>query len=330
MSDAAAVLRRWHKRINVEATVTVAWLSFLAIPPSLQAIFAKDFIVTFGTAYLFHYGLVAGATRQQLHDDLVRQIAEVNLRENRFANLDSDKLSIERSGWNPRLLWALYADHSLARVACVLLSLSASEAAVERTFSAQAAVHTKKRNRLSNPIVQAEMFLKFNNRMMRGKPDEQEERGVVELDEEYEVDDCATTVVEEPLSLDDPFEDLSLPLPEQKENGGGAAVPMNDVDSDDDFEPAAAAAAAAVPDSASIRRRARREASVIFPSSDAFIRWFIEEHRITASTKWNGDLRGSLERFAISRFPPPCPHTQKLEQLIRAALEVPLAQTGDQ
>jgi hypothetical protein len=41
---------------------------------------------------------------------------------------------------------------------------SGSEAAVERTFSLQAAVHSKQRNRLLDSTVEAEMFLRFNER----------------------------------------------------------------------------------------------------------------------------------------------------------------------
>ena len=60
--------------------------------------------------------------------------------------------------------WAQYGldGLELPTVALALLSVAASEAAVERSFSAQDAVHTKKRNRLGRDTVQAEMFVRFN------------------------------------------------------------------------------------------------------------------------------------------------------------------------
>lgn len=316
--SASCVLQRWNEHINVAATVAVAWASFASIPPSLNAQSACDFIADFGTEYLTFYELgdAAKQTPQQIRDDLTRQFAEVNMRTDRYADLERRKLSLERTGWSARLLWSFYSSRSLAIVVDVLLSLSASEAAVERTFSAQAAVHSKRRNRLSSPTVEAEMFLKFNNRTMQT---EAEASGVVEMNEEYDVDDCADTVIE----LDNaPAPDLFAPVVLEKQTAPceeeqddaieeNAVVPMEE---SDDVEAAAAAAASAN------SRRARREPSVVFNSCAAFVEWFIKELHITSSTKWNGDLRIALERYATSRFPPPCPNTQKLEDLVRAAL----------
>jgi hypothetical protein len=75
--------------------------------------------------------------------------------------------------WNPCAYWILHLDHSesslLARVALVLLQISASEAAVERTFSAQDQIHSKKRNRLLDDNVEQELFIKFNHRAIHKK-----------------------------------------------------------------------------------------------------------------------------------------------------------------
>ncbi|MGH9747523.1 MAG: hAT transposon family protein [Candidatus Acidiferrales bacterium] len=317
--SAAAVFQRWQVRINVDATVAVAWLSFAEIPASLDENAAREFIISFGVTYLQFYDLVPGATSEQLRDDLFRQIGEFDLREGPFENVLKHKASLARTGWNPRLLWSHYQKLQLGRVALVLLSLSASEAAVERTFSAQAAVHTKKRNRLSNPTVQAEMFLKFNHHVMCATLTEPQRAGVVELDDEYDadddVDDDAPTVVF--ATPDDPFAFVEAPIPPRVVPAASRNEPVPMSDDEEDWEAAPAAAAAA---SASERRRARREPSAVFTSSDEFVRWFIQEHHITPSTKWNGDLRSALERWASSRFPPPCPNTQTLVELVRAGL----------
>ena len=54
----------------------------------------------------------------------------------------------------------------LAHVALVLLQVSASEAAVERTFSAQDQIHTKRRNRLKDEIIESELFVKVTSYTM--------------------------------------------------------------------------------------------------------------------------------------------------------------------
>jgi hypothetical protein len=57
---------------------------------------------------------------------------------------------------------------------------------VERTFSAQDAVHTKKRNRLLDESVEEEMFVKFNTRAMQRKPHTSHLGNYIELDERME------------------------------------------------------------------------------------------------------------------------------------------------
>jgi hypothetical protein len=312
---AAHVLERWKKHINVPATVAVAWCSFAAIPPSLNEAAAREFIVEFGADFLLAYSPGA-MTREQICDDLTRQIAEVNARCGRFASLDRDKVSIERGGWCPRLFWALYKQHTLSTIARVLLSLSASEAAVERTFSAQGAVHTKNRNRLANPVVQAEMFLKFNQRVMKQRREDPPPPalGVVEMDDAYDSDDCVT--------LADHFRTPSVSSESEEEDAEPPAAeehkeePMEE-ESDEPMDIEAAAAVAASANS----RRIRRQPSARFPTLAAFIAWFIKEHHITPATTWNADLRNLLTA-RCSRAPLPCPNTQSLEQLIRAELRL--------
>jgi hypothetical protein len=307
------VLRRWKKHINIPATVAVAWCSFAAIPPSLDEASARNFIVEFGADFLLAYH-PRNATRQQICDDLTRQIAEVNARCARFANLDKDKASIERSGWCPLLFWALYKQHTLSTIARVLLSLSASEAAVERTFSAQGAVHTKNRNRLESPLVQAEMFLKFNQRLLQQQqPNEtQPALGVVEMDDAYDSDECSTLVdhfQEQPIA---PSSDEEVEEQKVEEE----AQPMEDV-SDESVNEEVAAAASASANS----RRIRRQPSIRFSTLEEFVAWFIREHHITPATIWNADLRNLLIA-RCSRAPLPCPNTQSLEQIIRAELRL--------
>jgi hypothetical protein len=82
----------------------------------------------------------------------------------------------------------------------------------------------------------------------------------------------------------------------------------------DDCEAAAAAAASAN------SRRAKRARSVTFSSVPEFIQWFIAEHGITPSFRWNSDARNTLQAAASSR----CkggPSTKELKEQIKAALQ---------
>ena len=90
------------------------------------------------------------------------------------------------------MFWAFYSYTAplLSRVATALLSITPSEAAVERSFSAQGVVHSDRRNRLSNDNIEHEMFIKFNSRALSQQifdPDE-----CTELDND--VDDDSDTV----------------------------------------------------------------------------------------------------------------------------------------
>jgi hypothetical protein len=87
-----------------------------------------------------------------------------------FDRLDDDvasfrsKFELDHQPFQPRAVWNLYLAHSplLSHAAVAILSVCGSEAAVERTFSAQGLVHSDLRNRLGDATVEAEMFIKFN------------------------------------------------------------------------------------------------------------------------------------------------------------------------
>jgi hypothetical protein len=317
IASTLAVLDRWDKRINVLATVASAILAFATLPPSLasSAKKARDFVRDFGALYLAFYQLCDGKSEQEVRDELTAEWAEFLARRGTFSSLDGDIASITRSrpnAFNPRLVWSLYAESSLATVALVLLSVSASEAAVERTFSAQAAVHTKLRNRLHSATVEAELFLKFNYRTM-DVIQARDDTGVIDLDDAFDAEDAD-------VELDCFIRPVVVPdaeptdnEPPEAEEAKGSDIVMDDVDE----APVDREAAAAAHASAS-SRRVRREASVIFATLDAFAAWFISEHSITSATKWNADLRNTLLRFS-SRVPPPCPSSQRLEEFVRAA-----------
>lgn len=81
-----------------------------------------------------------------------------------YLPLDAELAKLQaaaKQGFTPLQYWS-GSQSDLALVAQALLQVAASEAAVERTFSAQGLVHSKLRNRLRNDAVQNEMFVRSN------------------------------------------------------------------------------------------------------------------------------------------------------------------------
>ena len=90
--------------------------------------------------------------------------------------------------WDARRVWRFMHNTApeLTSCALALLSLTASEAAVERTFSKQGLVHTKLRNSLSAESVQAQMFIAFNYKALNRIVDADEQGAWVRLAEDIE------------------------------------------------------------------------------------------------------------------------------------------------
>lgn len=80
----------------------------------------------------------------------------------------SDLVMLKHSRWDSRKFWNLYFHTvpELAQVSIAILSIAATEACVERTFSTQDSIHSKKRNKLGNDIIEAEMVINFNKRAL--------------------------------------------------------------------------------------------------------------------------------------------------------------------
>ena len=165
----------WKSVVN--ACVACCMLSFVEPAPDLNRAAARTFMCSFGARYLHYYSISsAGRSLSALEDVLRFQLAQWAGQQGSFTDINRSVISMRNASaaavppaaFDPRLPWfELMNDHiELAYVAVALLSAPASEAAVERTFSAQDAVHTRKRNRMLSDIVQAEVFIKFNTRAL--------------------------------------------------------------------------------------------------------------------------------------------------------------------
>ena len=211
-------------------------------------------------------------------------------------------------------MWSLYAELSLSRVAAVLLSVSASEASVERSFSAQAAVHSDERNRLHGETVEAEMFLKFNHRAMQPRKPEDRSTGVVEMDDDFDAElhpSLAPTLFSMPADIDE-VASTDDEQPATEVDAGAMDI--------ETWEDEFAAPSDAAASSGAARRRARRKPSIVHSSLAQFVEWFIAEFNITVATPWNVDLRNALTRYS-SRIPPPIPNAKSIEDAVRAAAQ---------
>ena len=193
---------------------------------------------------------------------------------NLVVNTDNGK---QYSRWDARSVWNLYLPTATELAACALalLSITASEAAVERSFSMQGIVHSDRRNRLLNSSVQDEMFIKFNHRALGKTAD----TGgcVFELNEEYEAEYTTTAFNSDIYHI--------TPQAEADPNLADAAVALilhSDSEQKQD------------------NNNACEPETIPVDTVAAFITQYIRDHHITASYKWNSDKLNALESAAIT------------------------------
>jgi len=301
---------RWSRRVHVEAVTASAMLSFIT-PVGLDQQAAQQFILTFGTAYISHYSLLPLKTQQEISDTLTMQVADFNGREGIFHQLNERIESVKRMAragaasadhpvqWSPRKVWLLYPGVELALVALALLSVSASEAAVERTFSAQGRVHSKARNQLSNEAVEAEMMIKFNSCALRNERP-QLFGSVIDMGEDVDKsdEDAATLVPSEPEEgeIHESMQLLDDEVEEEEEEKQSVAAPSTGAE----------------------RRRLKRQPSVTFSNMSDFLAWFIAQHKLSADSSVSGDVETAL--IAMSARLSNTPGARTLKLSLQAAL----------
>jgi hypothetical protein len=172
------ILDLWEKHINIDAVIACAQLSFDSsaddiFPDKIQD--ARRWFLDFAAQYALYWRI---ADSDDADFALVKRTA---LREwsaflgrtqgTCFDHLDIDIEELRKEYADdppafPRAVWNLYLVDApiISHAAVAILSVCASEAAVERTFSAQGLVHSDLRNRLGDATIEAEMFIKFNQR----------------------------------------------------------------------------------------------------------------------------------------------------------------------
>jgi hypothetical protein len=204
-----AVTSNWKKNVKISAVIICAILSFDTSHKSMFADTdiqeATQWFRSFGVKFVKYYGLSQYDNEEDIKTVLYAQWSSFNLCKGVFNAIIDDKNTIrmgqlkqnamisedrtkQYSRWDARDVWCMYLNTAceLASSAIAVLSLTASEAAVERSFSMQDSIHSKRRNRLLNSSVEDEMFIKFNCRALNKKLDTT--GTVMELQEDYECD----------------------------------------------------------------------------------------------------------------------------------------------
>lgn len=170
-----ALKKRWKAHINVPASNACAILSLehdLRALKFEQSVIdaAMQFVIDWGSSYLLQYG-ESDLEPIDLQGVLELQWGDFMGRQNAYSDLDEccqrgkSAAALKKTRWTASNYWGRRTEE-LARVAKALLAMPATEAAVERSFSIQGAIHSKTRNRLKAATVKAEVMLAFNEAPM--------------------------------------------------------------------------------------------------------------------------------------------------------------------
>jgi hypothetical protein len=144
---------QWNTHVNVNTIITSAHLSFDPIYNSFtdeQKQEANDWFIEWGTEYLHYYNLarVEAESKEAIGTLIMKQYGEFRTRTGVFINIDTTHSRLyndhqqemrklppkKQRPYNPRVSWTQSSAHELCTLAMALLSVTASEAAVERSF----------------------------------------------------------------------------------------------------------------------------------------------------------------------------------------------------
>jgi hypothetical protein len=169
------IINLWEEHVNLDSIVICAQLSFdknvdVIFPNNIQS--ARRWFLDFAAKYAVFWQLSPSTESAHVEADALAEWSaflgrtpgscfdHMDTDINTLSNVYKEPQRLARAVWNLYLLDAPIISHA----AVAILSVSASEASVERTFSAQGLVHSDLRNRLADATVEAELFIKFNHR----------------------------------------------------------------------------------------------------------------------------------------------------------------------
>ena len=268
---------------------------------------AYVWFVSFAVDYLHHYHLsqhehtddIRAAVRQQyanfmgsaaLFNDIQSTATEMRSRQ---AAVSPPSQDTHYSFWNPKSVWYLYLHGApeLATAAIALLSVAGSEAACERSFSAQSLVHTKQRNRLRDDHVEQEMFIRFNCDALESNEQRAEAQQVTSL-----TPDC-----DEPRDSA-AYIKVMFAAVENREAEGKKAREENVMRDEE----------AAVDDAPAVVLQPPLPLPVTL--LERFINYYVQKHGLVVGYKWLEWRLNQLQQEAIG-FDPPVKDTVTVDEL---------------
>ena len=292
--DLKAIIRReWVTHVNINAVILCCLFSFDAAYtsfPEQDRVDADDWFTEWGTELIKHYNLSAHDDDRAITQALELQRSQFLAREGLFHSLEQRRTNMGDGKGHARRVWGSYLSTVQEMAACVLalLELTASEAAVERSFSRQGLVHSKVRNRLADHAVQVQMSFAFNSRALaisEGRPlprrpaIEREAREGAELLDDEDVSKGTT-----PLSQCLPDAEIA------------AAV---DSEEEDDEDVAGNADEDAPGDVGGVREEEPAEEKTGEQRVQEIVERFCHAARVTVGFRWNGVREQLLHAFIV-------------------------------
>ena len=225
MDVIGCIRREWNAHVNLNVVIMCALFGFRPSYDKFtaaQVTAADAWFEKWGTEFLHIYGLADADDKDGITVLLQNQLSAFNQREGVFSDLDLIRdrrmkvLGKEQKQDDPRTVWGLKvrAAPELAACALALLELTASEAAVERSFSQQGLIHSKQRNRLADDTVHLSMAFTFNSRAL-ARSSAPKSLGWEEVPDDYTpVDEVRGTWLLSCSDADIMAVDNSMPVPE--------------------------------------------------------------------------------------------------------------------
>jgi hypothetical protein len=217
--------RSHRSHVNRFAIIMCAVFSFDAtydrLFPSEDLTAANEWFRQWAVEFVLHYNLSEEKDRQSIEQTIFNQYSDFTSKRGAFLPIDewlrltrqqrAPSPSARHIRWDPRAVWHMTKKTARELTACALalLSLTASEAAVERTFSKQGLIHSKLRNSLSSESVQAQMFIAFNYRALHRQEEDEPQGAWVDISEDIETRPRARGIFLHRLP-----NDALLPLPD--------------------------------------------------------------------------------------------------------------------
>ena len=316
----------WETHVNKNVVIMCAHLS---LNPSYKRFSDKEkddaqqWFYGWGGDYVKEYGLSDRQGEESVSVAIMRQYGAFSSRSDVFVKFDQRHQLFEKDHHNiqaekgqkstrydVRLTWTSFTNTApeLCLLAIALLSITASEAAVERTFSRQRLVHSKLRNRLSDDTVRMQMFFSFNTRVLE-QPHrhhgpsckelevEEVDKGT-ELSTEWQAEISESeSEEEEEEEEEEEKEDEEEEEEEKREDGREEVKEMEDMEEEEKKR------VEVKEDEGMMEEGSRLEGNKgekPTKNLQEFITDYVTMHRITSGYRWNTDKENALQEALVS------------------------------